>query len=275
MARIRSFKPELWTDSTVVALSPLARLLWIGSWSFADDYGCMPADALQLKLRVLPAESCDPEPLIAELLQAEVLEERFSEAGERFWHITNWEKHQKVEKRAQPLFGFPETWRTLPEISPTIPEPSPTLPQPLPSGLEGMGEEGNGLEGSGIFSAPTARAPNHVWLAFSDLFGEPTNDKAEKRRGANVNPVIDSIANTTGQSRTEVRTNPQSYDFVAQRASAWPLHFDTATITEEALMKHWETLGRPPMRATNGQVKKLAREIQSRFRRQELKAMEL
>jgi hypothetical protein len=39
MARIRTTKPEFWTDGKVVGMSPFARLLFLGSWNFAlcDD----------------------------------------------------------------------------------------------------------------------------------------------------------------------------------------------------------------------------------------------
>jgi len=37
--RIRSIKPEFWKSETVAALSPLARLLFIGLWNYADREG--------------------------------------------------------------------------------------------------------------------------------------------------------------------------------------------------------------------------------------------
>ena len=92
MARIRSVKPELWTDSKVVGLSPLARLLWMGSWNFADDYGCMPADPTQLKLRVLPADDCDPSALVAELFAAGLLED-----FDGRWRVPQWSELQGLD----------------------------------------------------------------------------------------------------------------------------------------------------------------------------------
>ena len=59
MPRIRTIKPEFWTDSKIVALTPHARLLFIGMWNFADDHGCVDDDPMQLKLRVLPADHVD------------------------------------------------------------------------------------------------------------------------------------------------------------------------------------------------------------------------
>lgn len=43
MARNRIIKPEFWADAKVGRLSLGARLLYIGMWNFADDYGTISA----------------------------------------------------------------------------------------------------------------------------------------------------------------------------------------------------------------------------------------
>jgi hypothetical protein len=136
MARIRTIKPEFWTDSKVVGLSPLARLLFIGAWNFADDYGALPADSLQLKLRVLPAEPCDHESLVHELLKAGVLVEA-SNGDETFWIVRSWEKHQKVDKRSNSQYGDPDSW------CPAEPSESPAESRRT-FATEGKGREGKG-----------------------------------------------------------------------------------------------------------------------------------
>jgi hypothetical protein len=113
-----------------------------------------------------------------------------------------------------------------------------------------------------------ARAPNQVWDAFSFLFGEPSNPKAAKRRGGNVHPVLQSLAVTTNREIGDVRVDPATYDEVLRRARLWPFHFGSATLTEEALAKHWDTLGRHPVKASESQAKTLTR-------RAELEALEL
>lgn len=68
MSRIRSVKPEFWTDPAVTSCSPLARLLFVGSWNHADDY------PERLRLQVLPADPhVDAHELIEELVQAKLL----------------------------------------------------------------------------------------------------------------------------------------------------------------------------------------------------------
>src|SRR4030065_361605 len=64
VARIRTIKPEFWTDDKVVQVSFPARLLFIGLWNFADDSGNLENSPVQIKMRILPAHSVSgPTPL--------------------------------------------------------------------------------------------------------------------------------------------------------------------------------------------------------------------
>ena len=67
MARIRTIKPDFWTDEKIVELSPLARLLFIGLWNFADDDGRMPYSTTRIKLQILPADAADISALLGEI----------------------------------------------------------------------------------------------------------------------------------------------------------------------------------------------------------------
>lgn len=68
MAKRRQIHPEIWTDDKFVSLEPLARLLFIGMWNFACDNGHLDDSVLQLKMRVLPAETNDVTPLLESLI---------------------------------------------------------------------------------------------------------------------------------------------------------------------------------------------------------------
>lgn len=70
MAKRRQIHPEIWTDDKFVTLSPLARLLFIGMWNFACDNGHLDDSMLQLKMRVLPAETCDVTGLVDEIVDS-------------------------------------------------------------------------------------------------------------------------------------------------------------------------------------------------------------
>ncbi len=56
MARIRSIKPEFWTNEKVLGCSPIARLLFIGMWNFSDDTGRMQFSPKTLKAQIFPGD---------------------------------------------------------------------------------------------------------------------------------------------------------------------------------------------------------------------------
>ena len=100
MARIRTIKPEFWTSDQVVSVSPLARLLFIGLWNFADDQGVHPASPLRIKLQIFPGDNIKEEKikeLLKELLSNNLLT-IYEAEGKPFFFITGWH-HQKIAKK--------------------------------------------------------------------------------------------------------------------------------------------------------------------------------
>ena len=77
------------------------------------------------------------------------------------------------------------------------------------------------------------REPNPIWDALVEVFGEPSTDSARTLRGK-----VCSSLTRAGATPDEVLT----------RARSWPRHFESATLTETALEKHWDALGRKPLR---------------------------
>lgn len=94
MAKIRGFKPDLWTDEDFVDLSPYARLLWMGLWSYACDNGHVADKSKQIKMRVLPTDDVN----CAELLR-EIAEKDLIRRHDGVITIPNFTKHQKPDKR--------------------------------------------------------------------------------------------------------------------------------------------------------------------------------
>lgn len=82
---------------------------------------------------------------------------------------------------------------------------------------------------------------NEIWDGLVAVFGEPTTKSNQKLRGK-------VCASLTRAGAT--------FEEILARASAWPFHFPGATLTETALEKHWDRLGRPPLRATAEQVRR-------------------
>jgi len=94
MAKIRGFKPDLWTDEDFVEVSAFARLLWMGMWNFACDNGHLPDKSKQIKMRVLPTDDVNCADLLREL-EAQGLIER----ADGWITVPNLTRHQKPDKR--------------------------------------------------------------------------------------------------------------------------------------------------------------------------------
>ncbi|WP_196015298.1 hypothetical protein [Klebsiella variicola] len=97
MARIRTIKPEFWTDEKVVECSFEARLMFIGMFNFADDKGNLVRSPKRIKMQIFPADMIDCEPLIKELTVAGLISE-YSVSGVEYLHIEGFSKHQKINR---------------------------------------------------------------------------------------------------------------------------------------------------------------------------------
>jgi hypothetical protein len=106
MARIRTIKPEYWTDEKIVECSIPARLLFVGMLNFADDKGCMERSPKRIKMQVFPADTIDCEPLIMELITHGLLTE-YSVNGCHYLQIPGFLKHQKINRPSNSSIPLP------------------------------------------------------------------------------------------------------------------------------------------------------------------------
>jgi hypothetical protein len=109
MARIRTIKPEFWTDEKVMDMPALARLLFIGLWNFADDYGRMPYAPRTIKAQIFPEDSITPDEMdrLLKLLSANGQIIIYSDEGKEYLAVTNWDKHQKIDNKSKPKYPAP------------------------------------------------------------------------------------------------------------------------------------------------------------------------
>jgi hypothetical protein len=90
-------RPEFWTDSKIVECSTNARLLFIGTWSFADDNGNMDLCAKQIKMQIFPGDTFCIEPLLNELIKQELLIP-YEVGGHKYLNIKNFLRYQRIDK---------------------------------------------------------------------------------------------------------------------------------------------------------------------------------
>jgi len=116
MAKIRTIRPEFWTDEKVVELSYAARLVFIGLWNLADDFGLMEYSPKRIKMQILPADSAEIEGIMAEI-SGQGLVTLYNAANKGFLAINNFTKHQKIDKRTATKFPPPPDLSEAPPIS--------------------------------------------------------------------------------------------------------------------------------------------------------------
>jgi hypothetical protein len=136
MARIRSIKPEFWTNEKIVECSLSARLLFIGLWNFADDAGRLVDSPKTIKMQVFAGDDLtaqDVHELLTEL-SVNGLITRYTVGGKAYLQIDGWD-HQKINR----------------PVPSKIPAPSPSTQGALTEQTppEGKGKEGKGKEGRG------------------------------------------------------------------------------------------------------------------------------
>lgn len=137
MARLRTIKPEFWTDDAVTDCSLIARLLFIGIWNFADDYGNLDRSAKQIKAKVFPLDDIDCEPLLVDLITHGLLIE-YSVSGKKYLHIPGFTKHQLINRPSSPV---------CPAYEDSVSTQGVLSEDSVSTHSGGIGKEGKGKEG--------------------------------------------------------------------------------------------------------------------------------
>lgn len=110
MARIRTVKPEFFTSESNAAMSVPARLTFIGLWTHCDDEGrCVDNPAL-IRAAIWPLErstkAVDGD--LAEMeKEGKIL--RYEAAGKRLLQITEWKRHQHINRPKPSRYPGPDT----------------------------------------------------------------------------------------------------------------------------------------------------------------------
>lgn len=90
-------RPEFWTDGVLSECSLSARLLFIGTWTYADDNGNLDLCAKQIKMQIFPGDDVCIEPWINELIKHELLIP-YEVDGKKYLNIKNFLRHQIINR---------------------------------------------------------------------------------------------------------------------------------------------------------------------------------
>lgn len=208
MARIRSIKPEFFTDSDLAELSLLHRLFFAGLWCHVDREGRTEDKPKELKVKIVPYDECDADKILQDLHDAGFIE-RYTAAGKHYLCIPNFLRHQHPHVK-EPKSTIPEPYLRHETPAPdessanTVPEQGQSVGygKGMVMGREGGGH-GKGREGKGVTTGePSSEKPKDnvkthaAWTAYA--FAYQTRYGVPPVRNAKVNGQLAKLVDRVG-----------------------------------------------------------------------------
>jgi hypothetical protein len=107
VSRIRTVKPEFWTDGDMLKLTRDARLFYIGLWNFSDDNGVMEYDTISIKSRIFPNDKINVQKLLDELLTIKKIS-IYKHEGREYFQIKSLKNHQIIDRPRKSHLPLPD-----------------------------------------------------------------------------------------------------------------------------------------------------------------------
>ena len=199
MARIRTIKPEFWEDEKLAKLPVYARLLFIGTWNFADDNGALLANPVLMKSHIFPYEDIGISTISEwiDMLVENGMLIRTTYNGKDYLVIRKFLIHQKINRKSIRInIPLPVVLQVIDEYNKThgvLTEPS------LQEREQGIGKrnDGTGIEEEmKEESAPVGR-PIH---------------RRRTRKGCAISEVLQEIAASASVQQGDEKQNLQSFE---------------------------------------------------------------
>ena len=134
--KTRLVYPEFFADEGIAALTPYARLLYVGLWVYADDDGRGEWLPKRIEGSIFPHETVPFGDLWAELENTGKVE-RYNVGGKEYWWLPRFDKWQKPKYKRASRIPHPELGTNQGQ----------TVPKPGHGIGTGIGTEiGNGIE---------------------------------------------------------------------------------------------------------------------------------
>lgn len=259
--RIRTVKPEFWTDEKLLDCSLQARLTFIGLMNESDDQGRQLYSPERVKGALYPFEALAPKKVdswVRELAREGVVH-FYEDRGRTLLCIPNLRKHQVISKPSRsrlPACLHHGELHADPGATPGDSQDTPETPQKSPVtevGSRNLEREKEREVGSRKELAPDKPARPR----------DPLFDAACEATGQNPDEVSRTGGKSIGVAVADLRKLGATPDEVFRRAANYPTHFSDAALTVPALAKHWATCGSPGIAGTArlGALDRLALEL--------------
>jgi hypothetical protein len=190
VARIRSTHPGQWTAGDFLECSPLARLLALALRNGADDNGIFRWKPKTIKAECLPADNCDIDQLLLELVTNHQVT-KYTLEGKEYGLIVDFTQWQRP-KKPKYVHPVPDWFATSTE---PVPNQDDTITEILPQRKEEGGRREEVEESSPTPSAPSSSdAFSRFKAAYPRRDGANPWQPAEKKFAALVKTGVDPEA---------------------------------------------------------------------------------
>ena len=199
MARIRTIKPEFWEDEKLAKLPVYARLLFIGTWNFADDNGALLANPVLMKSHIFPYEDIGISTISEwiDMLVENGMLIRTTYNGKDYLVIRKFLIHQKINRKSIRInIPLPVVLQVIDEYNKTHGVLTESSLQEREQGI-GKRNDGTGMEEEmKEESAPVGR-PIH---------------RRRTRKGCAISEVLQEIAASASVQQGDEKENLQSFE---------------------------------------------------------------
>ena len=199
MARIRTIKPEFWEDEKLAKLPVYARLLFIGTWNFADDNGVLLANPVLMKSHIFPYEDIGISTISEwiDILVENGMLIRTTYNGKDYLVIRKFLIHQKINRKSIRInLPLPVVLKVIDEYNKTHGVLTESSLQEREQGI-GKRNDGTGMEEEmKEESAPVGR-PIH---------------RRRTRKGCAISEVLQEIAASASVQQGDEKENLQSFE---------------------------------------------------------------
>lgn len=225
MARIRTIKPEFWRSPDIMALSYFQRLLFIGLWNLADDYGRGHYDPSAIAADLFLTEySLNPHGVLTDVSCAFAEYEKrdmvtvYHVKNRDYFQIENWSSHQKPNRASKPKIPALDQAEYI--IHGGLTEGSVKAHGGLTEGSLPEQGTGNREQGSGNITyaldaeAPSAKKRKAPTDAYADEFAQWYADYPRKRSRKQAEKAF-------AKARKEGATVQELTDGLAKAKRSW------------------------------------------------------
>lgn len=243
--RIRTIKPEFYSDEDLCELPALTRILFTGLWGLSDCEGRQEYRPKFIKVQVLPYDNCEIESMLEQLRSAGFIK-IYSVGDREYIQVVNFKTHQRIMgKEAENQSKLPpppsdETSKKKIKKRGNNGENSGINGEASENaGKEGKGKEKEGKEISAQSAAPPAR-PLHVQFVegFQSVYQSATGSPFKIDTAHWV--IADRLVKNYGYE--ECVRKAKVLGVLCQQRSAWFTKDGPASFTLETLSSKWNSI---------------------------------